>query len=302
MNASLLHKHLSANLADLTDDVLDEFVFALKNIYADAVVGIVFYGSCMRTREYEDAVLDFYLVVDTYQHAYQQKLHVLLNKLLPPNVFFLQIEVAGKRHQAKYAVVSQKDLSKQTSKRAFHPYFWARFAQPIATVFVKDQEFAQWLIAIQQQSVLTLMQKVRCILPEGCSSKELWVCALELTYATELRTESKSRAEIIYTKEAAYFDGITMALAADEDLKSAGGQKKYACMLRWKLRNWLGKLLSVLRLLKATMTFSDGIDYIAWKIHRHTGEEIEVNHRLRNYPWLFCWPLLWRLYRSGKIR
>lgn len=302
MKTSLLHKHLSANLAALHDDVLDEFIVALKNIYADAIVGIVFYGSCMRTREYEDAVLDFYLVVDAYQHAYQRKLHALLNKLLPPNVFFLQIEVAGKQYQAKYAIVSQKDLSKRTSKRAFHPYFWARFAQPIATVFVRDQESAQWLITMQQQSVLTLMQKVRCMLPEGCSSKKLWVRALQLTYDAELRAESKSRAEFIYAKEAAYFEGITTALSADDDLQFTGSQKKYACMLRWRLRNWLGKFLSVLRLLKASMTFNDGIDYIAWKIHRHTGEEIEVSDRLRNYPWLFCWPLLWRLYRSGKIR
>ena len=302
MNISLLHKHLSANLADLNDDVLDEFILALQNIYADSIVGIVFYGSCMRMREYEDAVLDFYLVVDAYQHAYQRKLHALLNKLLPPNVFFLQIEVAGKQYQAKYAVVSQKDLSKRTSKRAFHPYFWARFAQPIATVFVRDQESVQWLLTIQQQSVLTLMQKVKCMLPEGHSSRELWVSALQLTYDAELRTESKSRAEFIYAKEAAYFDGITIALATDENLITTERQNKFTCMLRWKLRNWLGKFLSVLRLLKATITFNGGIDYIAWKIHRHTGEEIEVSDRLRNYPWLFCWPLLWRLIRSGKIR
>ena len=34
--------------------------------------------------------------------------------------------------------------------------------------------------------------------------------------------------------------------------------------------------LSVLRLLKALFTFEGGLDYIAWKLERHSGQRIEV--------------------------
>ena len=64
----------------------------------------------------------------------------------------------------------------------------------------------------------------------------------------------------------------------------------------------MGKLLSVLRLMKASITFANGVDYIAWKIERHTGEKIEVSDNLRKYPWIYSWPILIRLYRGKKIR
>lgn len=302
MNESLLREHLSTNLVEMSDDVLEEFSRALKADYSDALIAVVFYGSCMRSRQYENAVLDFYVIVDAYRHAYRSKWRALINKILPPNVFFKAIMVNGKPYQAKYAVVSQKDLSRKTSMGAFHPYFWARFSQPVATVFANNQKSLQWLISIQQQAVLTLVQQVDCMFNKQYTSQEFWVRALQLTYEAELRTESTDRAGTIYVDNASYYDEIMAAVNASGDDKKIIGQNKTFCVVRWKLRKVLGKFLSVMRLLKATMTFSNGIDYIAWKIHRHTGEAIEVNQRLRKYPWLFCWPLLWRLYRSGKIR
>lgn len=302
MNESLLREHLSTNLVEMNDDVLDEFSRALQADYSDALVAIVFYGSCMRLRNYKDAVLDFYVVVDEYRHAYRSKWHALLNKILPPNVYFKTITVNGESYQAKYAVVSQKDLNKRTSINAFHPYFWARFSQPIAAVYVNNRQSLQWLVSIQQQAVLTLVRQVDCMVNTQYSSREFWVRALQLTYEAELRTESADRAGTLYVDNASYYDDILAAVNAREDDENYIRQIKSFCGVRWKLRKVLGKFLSVMRLLKATMTFSNGIDYIAWKIHRHTGEDIEVSPRLRKYPWLFCWPLLWRLYRSGKIR
>ena len=299
---SLLLQHLSSQLGYQENKVLDRFVTALSDLYLDSMEAVVFYGSCLRAGEYRDSVLDFYVVVDRYRHAYSSVRYVLLNKLLPPNVFFIQVEVDDQQYQAKYAVVSKDDLFKYTSSRAFHPYFWARFVQPIALLFTRHEDTRQWLINIQMQAVLTLMHKAKCMLPLQCSSQEMWCRIFRLTYATELRAESISRAETIYASNTAYYDGITTALHLRDDNKDDPTYATCFCRLRWKIRNWLGKILSILRLLKATATFTGGIDYIAWKVQRHTGEEISVSNRLRKYPWLFCWPLLWRLYRSGKVR
>lgn len=301
MSDSALHQHLSTSLDELDDDVLAEFVKVFKKTYSNALIAIVFYGSCMRTHKYENAVLDFYVIVDGYRNAYKNKWHAFLNKVLPPNVYFEQVKLNDCEIQAKYAVVSRKDLIRKTSGSAFHPYFWARFAQPIAVAYVNNPTVLQWLVTIQQQSVQTLVRKVSCMLEHEWTSKELWVTALRLTYHAELRTETKTRANEIYNSDADYFDGISAAISAESFSELAVHRNKTMCTIRWKFRTIVGKCLSVLRLLKATATFTNGVDYIAWKIHRHTGESIHVSQRLRKYPWLFCWPLLWRLYRSNKI-
>ncbi len=46
------------------------------------------------------------------------------------------------------------------------------------------------------------------------------------------------------------------------------------------------KAAQVLRLAKATATFAGGVDYIAWKINRHAGTDIQIK------PWQRRWPLL----------
>ncbi len=301
MSDSALHQHLSTSLKEVDDDVLAEIVKVFRKTYSDALIAVVFYGSCMRTRKYDDAVLDFYVIVDSYRNAYKNRWHAFLNRLLPPNVYFEQVKLNGNEIQAKYAVVSRIDLSEKTASSAFHPYFWARFAQPIAVVHVSNPAVLQWLVTIQQQSVQTMIRKVGCMLEQEWTSKQLWINALQLTYRTELRVETKTRAEEIYANNSDYFDGVTTAVFKESFSELDARRNKTMCTLRWKFRNIVGKGLSVLRLLKATATFANGIDYIAWKIHRHTGESIQVSRRLRKYPWLFCWPLLWRLYRSNKI-
>ena len=72
--------------------------------------------------------------------------------------------------------------------------------------------------------------------------------------------------------------------------------------LGWRLRRIQGTVLSVARLLKALFTFEGGLDYIAWKLERHSGRPVRVPDRVRRWPLLFVWPFMWRLYREGFFR
>lgn len=72
--------------------------------------------------------------------------------------------------------------------------------------------------------------------------------------------------------------------------------------MRWAMRRVLGKLLSVLRLAKGLFTFDGGVDYILWKIERHTGARIALTPWQRRHPLLASPVFLWRLYRLGAIR
>jgi hypothetical protein len=71
---------------------------------------------------------------------------------------------------------------------------------------------------------------------------------------------------------------------------------------RWARLRRRGKLLSVARLMKATLTFAGGIDYLAWKINRHAGTQIEIRQWQRRFPILAGLFLLPQLLRKGAVR
>ena len=54
-----------------------------------------------------------------------------------------------------------------------------------------------------------------------------------------------------------------------------------------------------MRLVKALFTFEGGLDYIAWKLERHSGEKIDIPDRVRRAPLIFLWGFFWDLYRRG---
>ena len=72
--------------------------------------------------------------------------------------------------------------------------------------------------------------------------------------------------------------------------------------VQWWLRRVLGKILSVKRLFKAAFTFNEPLQYLLWKIERHSGHYIEPSPLQLKHPLLFSWPLLWKLYRLGAFR
>ncbi len=148
---------------------------------------------------------------------------------------------------------------------------------------------------------------------DSFSSADLWTRGLALTYQCELRTESSNRGESIYEFDPAYYDGVTKAFALDNSVlsnleaenlysnQSSGFSRKLSSMTWW-LRRVQGKLLSALRLIKAAFTFNEPLEYLLWKIERHSGVYIEPTQRQLKHPLIFAWPLLWKLYRRGAFR
>ncbi len=97
------------------------------------------------------------------------------------------------------------------------------------------------------------------------------------------------------------------AVADGSHLVKAGEGYRAVKARRLAVMSWwgviaLGKLLSVGRLVKGALTFDDALDYILWKIERHSGVRVEASERQHRYPLIFAWPLVWRLYRRGAFR
>ncbi len=281
-----------------------------------AVRGILFYGSCLRTGDDLEGLVDLYLLVDNYREAYPDRMPALLNALLPPNVFYLEREFGGQTVRTKYAVLSLADFRKGTSRRWFHSYLWARFSQPTALLYACNDEVAAEVLKCLAQSVLTFTRRALPRVPADFSARQLWRRGLELSYRAELRAERPEKRARLFDAAPQYYEDVTRIAmdAVSYPVKIISGSDathyraqissgvRFVSRLTWSLRSLQGKLLSVLRLLKATTTFEGGLDYILWKINRHSGVAVDVEPRLRRHPLLAVGVLTWRLYRRGGFR
>lgn len=283
--------------------------------HGEAVAAVIFYGSCLRLGSDEGKIVDLYVVVDSYRAAYGSGLRALLNWALPPNVYYLETPFEGRRVRAKYAVVSLADFAAGAGGRWFHPYLWARFAQPCRLAWCRDE-------AVRQAVVASLAAAVRKCLAEGLAlvagrfaAAELWVALFRQTYRTELRAEPPERAAEIHAADAAHYQALADLVLPDlgarrsadaggwslpAERTAAPGRRRAGA--RWRLRRAQGKLLSVARLAKAAFTFQDGAEYLLWKIERHSGVSIALTPWQRRHPLLASTVLFWRLYRLGAFR
>ena len=288
----------------------------LLNRYGKVTQAILFYGSCFRTGDDTDGLVDLYIIVDSYRAALPNRLQAIANKLLPPNVFYLELPLQDRVVRTKYAVLSLKDFQRGTSKQWFHSYLWGRFAQPAGLVYVRDDQVEKQVRAALAQAVTTFITRVMPVAGERFTARDLWRHGLLLSYKAELRSEKPEK--LIHLVDAApeYYEQVTrLALDsvpfeveifadADEFFYHAHipSSVRYRSQWAWTLRRLQGKVLSILRLLKAVFTFEGGVDYIQWKIERHSGVTIEWTPRLKRHPLLAVCILSWRLYRKGGFR
>ena len=169
------------------------------------------------------------------------------------------------------------------------------------------------LHGLMAQAVLTLLRASIPALGEKSGNAEaIWTRALALSYSAEYRPEPGAKAgQLVRSDLTGYAGLLEAALPALGATLRRQGEDDYLCLgdrsdskaalRRWRLRRWQGRVLSVLRLMKATLTFQNGVDYAAWKINRHTGISIEVTPQLRRHPLLFGWRVFRQLVKRGVI-
>ena len=311
-----LRASLDAEAEQPIGDAAAALVEAIRRRHGAAVAAVLFYGSCLRRGDptaAEDPVYDFYLLVDDYRQAYVGALAALANALLPPNVFYIETAWRGRTLRAKYAIVSLAQFRRAVSPRAFHSYFWARFAQPVRLAYMRDAGVRAFVVAALAEAVTTLAMRVCGLLGDRFTAAEFWTRAFAATYAAELRAERAGRARLVYEADRERYDGLTapaleaagleVAATADGLLSvHAAAQARRSAATAWWFRRLVGKLLSILRLIKGVFTFDGGVDYILWKIERHSGVKATATPWQRRHPLLAAPGLAWRLYRRGAFR
>jgi hypothetical protein len=261
---------------------------AIAAKYGGASRAVLFYGSCLREKQLEGLMLDFYLIVSDYRAAYGKTWLAAANRLIPPNVFYFEKDGLA----AKYAVLSERDFARLAGPETSSVSVWARFAQPSRLVWEADRNARDSAIDAVGRAAPTLLAAAGAKPDE--EPLDVWRRAFALTYSAELRAERKGRASSVVDLDPERYRRFSgPALEAAGQLKVRGG---------WAWRRIEGKGLSVLRLAKASATFAGGADYIAWKINRHAGTNIALKPWQRRWPLLAAISLLPRLLRSGAIR
>ncbi|HYQ70628.1 MAG TPA: hypothetical protein VET88_01730 [Gammaproteobacteria bacterium] len=299
-----------------SERALDALLQQLRERHHGAVNSILLYGSCLRSGDIFDGLVDLYLVCDSYGSAYAGHGLAMINWLLPPNVFYAELEHEGRTLRSKYALISTADFRRGCSTRRFESYIWGRFAQPVRIAYCRDRSSRETVEQCLLQASRTFLQRALPCLPASGPVFDLWRDALALSYGSELRAERSGRAAELVQASLGHFEGVTRRLQGALDFPFSVHESEQGLNYRadipgyqrltgrsgWFLRRLYGKLMSVLRLLKGLFTFDGGIDYVVWKLARHSGQEVVVPDRVRRYPLLFMWGFFWRLYRRGAFR
>ena len=291
-----------------TNEWVRLFVTELIGRHGDAVSAILLYGSHVRGKR--DTVLDFYVLLNDYARGIAGVVQQIANRILPPNVYHLTLENGDRIYAAKFATVTLAQFEHGINRR-FHSYFWARFAQPFVLAYARDASVKQRLSDAGRAAARRMMESVIPVLQPEFSTDALWKRAFTLTYDCELRAEGCGKAAELFAAYAAPLAAVTNALAPELAISRIGehrwrselsAARRRAVAWSWRLRRVEGKLLSVARLFKAAFTFNDPLDYILWKVERHSGIHIEPTALQRRHPLIFSWGLLWRLYRLGGFK
>jgi len=271
---------------------------AIADKHGAASRTVLFYGSCLREKQLDGLMLDFYLIVSDYRAAYGKKWLAAANRLIPPNVFYFEHDGLA----AKYAVLSEADFEHECSLEAWTVSTAARFAQPSRLVWSADKAAADRVIDSVSRAAPTLLAWTLPGARDG-PPQELWKRAFHLTFGAELRAERNDRSAAIVDADADRYDQFGLrALQEIARGRGIGPKSPQSTQRWWRSKQRHGKLYSIARLAKASLTFAGGADYIVWKINRHAGTDIQLKPWQRRHPLLAGLSLLPRLLSSGAVR
>ncbi len=293
-------------------DDLQALATALRQQHGEAVAAILYYGSCLRSGNAGDGIADFYVLVDDYRSAGMSWLKAGLNRLLPPNVFYLETPWQGGTLRAKYAVISVSQFQHGVSGGWLLPYLWGRFAQPSGVLWCRSDSLRQSIYSWLIQALIYFVKQSAPLLEARFSAAQLWRTGLANSYRTELRAEREERILGLFdywpeyytrqTRRALEVSGWLEAATEDHYQVNIPRNLRTGARRRWRIRVLAGKPLALLRLIKSLLTFEGALDYAAWKIERHSGRPVDLPDYARRWPLIGGWVVLWQLLRRGSLR
>jgi hypothetical protein len=214
--------------------------------------------------------------------------------------------------RAKYAVLELGALARLTSAETVEPYFWSRFAQPCALVWAAGATARATVATALSDAVTTCVRFGVPLVASRFDARTLWTSTWHATYGAEIRPERPGTADALWSRHAERFTRATaLALPAlpwtsrvvadgfEVDVPAA---ERARARRAWRRTRRAAKARFLLRILRNGLIFEGGVDYVLWKIERHSGVAIDHAWRERRHPMLALGAEAWRLYRARAFR
>jgi hypothetical protein len=268
-----------------------------ERLVDDSALGILFYGSNLRTGSL-DGVLDFYVLTSG---AVQSGIW--------PRVSYHEWTTAGTTLRAKVATMTLATFAAAAAGRLLDTTIWARFVQPSALAWHRDEAAAAAIEDAVGQAARTAARLAVALGPDAGTPDAYWRALFRATYAAEFRVERAGREDSILAVNREHFEGLlplaldAQGIAFDRDPDGAIRPHMLSSRRRelrrwWGRRHRLGKPYNLVRLVRASTTFEGAARYGAWKVERHTGIPVPLNPWREKHPVLAAPGVLWRVWRA----
>jgi hypothetical protein len=291
-----LEGRVASSLARMVVPEVSAFAARLTD---DHVAGVLFYGSNLRTGLLE-GVLDFYVLIDGP-----------VERGIWPRVSYHEWDMSGTVLRAKVATMTLATFHAAAEGRLVDTTIWARFVQPSALVWARDEQAAFAIRDAVAHAARTAARLAVALGPATGTPDTYWRALFRATYAAEFRVEKAGREESILSANREHFDGLLpLALSADGIASSRdpegtlrpdlSGPRRHALKRWWARRQRLGKPYNLVRLVRASTTFEGAARYAAWKIERHTGVPVTITPWREKHPVLSAPGVLWHVWRARR--
>lgn len=316
MGGDALRALLDAELTRPVPAPVAALAAALAARAGGAAAAVLYYGSTLR-HDTLDGVLDFYVLLDRVEAWPGARLAALANRLLPPNVGYHADTGASTDGapplRAKYAVMSSAQFAARMSMQTLDTTLWARFSQPCICTWSRSPADAVAIGDSIAAAVITAAQWAARLGPARGTPSAYWRALYAATYAAELRVEKTSRGTDLVDRDLARYAALLplawTAAGLGHGVEAEGGlvpalapAERARAARRWAWRRRLGKPINLLRLLKAALTFDSAADYVAWKVERHSGVQLQLSDWQRRHPLLAAPGIYLQLRRRGVLR
>jgi len=294
---SALEERIKAQFARDVRPAVSGFARQLAS-ETQGALAVLFYGSNLRTGSL-DGVLDYYVLTDGPQV-----------ETIWPLVSYHEAVIEGESVRAKVATMSLAQFAKAASGQSRDTTIWARFVQPCALIWQRDDAAAGAVLDAVADAAKTAAHLAAALGPQNGTAEDFWKALFRATYKAEFRVEKAGREDSILSANAAHFDGLLPLAweAAELEFAEAGGVlsprlgagTRTARLKWWAKRQRMGKALNIARLLKASTTFEGAGRYAAWKIERHTGVPVKVTPWREKHPVLSAPAVMFQVWKEKR--
>lgn len=300
---SALEERIKAQFAREVNPAVSGFAQRLAS-EAEGALAVLFYGSNLRTGSLE-GVLDYYVLTDGPQI-----------ERIWPRVSYHEAVIESEAVRAKVATMSLEQFAKAASGQSRDTTIWARFVQPCALIWQRDDAAAGAVLDAVADAAKTAAHLAATLGleagPESGCAEDYWRALFRATYKAEFRVEKAGREDSILSANATHFDGLLplaweaagLGFAHHGEVLSPqmSAADRRARLYWWAKRQRLGKALNIARLLKASTTFEGAGRYAAWKIERHTGVPVKVTPWREKHPVLSAPAVLFQVWKEKRRR